>query len=105
MERILNQLLEGQKETLKRLDKVETSQTRFETIQKEHGAILQENREILHAVREAQEFQKAELDHLNITAAHIQGAQEETKEIIDNTAGDVSFLVRKAAKTMMIFEN
>jgi len=84
MEKILNQLLEGQKEILKRLEQVETSQTRFETIQKEHG-------EILYAVRDAQEFQKAEIDRLNITVAHIGGGQE-------RIAGDVTFLVRKAAE-------
>lgn len=90
MEQILNQLLEGQKEFLKRLDRVENSQTRLETIQKEQGAILQENQEILHAVRDAQEFQKGEIDRLNITVAHIEGGQE-------RIAGDVTFLVRKAA--------
>jgi len=84
MEKILNRLLEGQKEIIKRLDKVEAGQ-------KEQGEILQ-------AVRHAQEIQKAELDRLNITAAHIQGEQVEIRETIDNTAGDVSFLVRKAAK-------
>ncbi len=91
MEKILNQLLEGQKEILKRLDQVETSQTRLETIQKVQGAILQGNQEILCAVRDAQEFQKAEIDRLNITVAHIGGGQE-------RIAGDVTFLVRKAAE-------
>lgn len=84
MEKILNQLLESQKEIIKKLDGVETKQ-------KEQG-------EILHAVRDAQEFQKSELDRLNITAAHIQGEQVDIREVIDNMAGDVSFLVRKAAK-------
>ena len=64
----------------------------------EQGAILKEHTELLHAVRDAQEFQKAEIDRLNVTLAHIQGEQAEIREIIDNTAGDVSFLVRKAAK-------
>ena len=63
-----------------------------------HTALLEEHTEILHAVRDAQEFQKAEIDRLNVTLAHIQGEQTEIREIIDNTAGDVSFLVRKAAK-------
>jgi hypothetical protein len=64
----------------------------------EQGPILKEHTEILYAVRDAQEFQKAEIDRLNVTLAHIQGEQAEIREIIDNTAGDVSFLVRKAAK-------
>ena len=65
---------------------------------KGHSGLLKEHAEILHAVRDAQEFQKAEIDRLNVTLAHIQGEQAEIREIIDNTAGDVSFLVRKAAK-------
>lgn len=64
----------------------------------DQGAILKEHGEILQALRHGQEIQKAEIDRLNITAAHIQGEQVEIREIIDNTAGDVSFLVRKAAK-------
>lgn len=63
-----------------------------------HSSILKEHTEVLQAIRDAQEFQKAELDRLNITTAHIQGEQVEIREVIDNTAGDVSFLVRKAAK-------
>jgi hypothetical protein len=65
---------------------------------KGHSELLKEHTEYLHAVRDAQEFQKAEIDRLNVTLAHIQGEQAEIREIIDNTAGDVSFLVRKAAK-------
>lgn len=67
-------------------------------ILKEHSAILKEHTEVLHAVRDAGEFQKAEIDRLNVTLAHIQGEQAELRETIDNTAGDVSFLVRKAAQ-------
>ncbi|MGE5583110.1 MAG: hypothetical protein ACM3X9_11325 [Bacillota bacterium] len=67
-------------------------------ILKEQGAILKEHGEILQALRHGQEVQKAEIDRLNITVAHIQEEQVEIREIIDNMAGDVSFLVRKAAK-------
>lgn len=90
MEKILNQLLESQKEIIKRLDGIKAKQ-------KEQGEILQ-------AVRHTQEAQKAEIDRLNHTTAHIQGEQADIKEIFDNMAGDVSFLVRKAAK-MTIFAN
>jgi hypothetical protein len=65
---------------------------------KEHGEILQEHGVILQALKHGQEIQKAEIDRLNITVAHIQGEQVEIKEIVDNMAGDISFLVRKAAK-------
>lgn len=64
----------------------------------EHSAILKEHSEILQALLYGQEIQKAEIDRLNITVAGIQGEQAETREILDNLAGDVSFLVRKAAK-------
>lgn len=91
MEKILNQLLEGQKEIIKRLDKVEAGQQEQKKEVKEIKLQQKENCEILHAVREAQEIQKAELDRLNITTAHIEGGQE-------RIAGDVTFLVRKAAE-------
>jgi hypothetical protein len=68
------------------------------TILKEQGTILKEHGLILQALRHGQEIQKAEIDHLNITTTHIQGEQAEIREVIDNMAGDVSFLVRKAAK-------
>ena len=68
------------------------------TILKEHTTILNEHSEILQALRHGQETQKAEIDRLNITVAGIQGEQVEIREILDNLAGDVSFLVRKAAK-------
>ncbi len=58
---------------------------------KEHTAILYEHSEILRAVRDAQEFQKAEIDRLNITTSHIEGE-------LERIAGDVTFLVRKAAE-------
>ena len=64
----------------------------------EQDAIFKEHTEILYAVRDSQELQKAEIDRLNVTLAHIQGELAQIREIIDNTAGDVSFLVRKAAK-------
>lgn len=64
----------------------------------EHSTILKEHSEILQALLHGQEIQKAEIDRLNITVAGIQGEQAETREILDNLAGDVSFLVRKAAK-------
>lgn len=67
-------------------------------ILQEHGEILQEHGVILQALKHGQEIQKAEIDRLNITVAHIQGEQAEIKELVDNMAGDISFLVRKAAK-------
>ena len=68
------------------------------TILKGHGETLKEHGEILQSLRHGQEIQKAEIDRLNITVAGIQGEQAEIREILDNLAGDVSFLVRKAAK-------
>ena len=67
-------------------------------ILKGHGDTLKEHGEILQSLRHGQEIQKAEIDRLNITVAGIQGEQAEIREILDNLAGDVSFLVRKAAK-------
>ncbi len=67
-------------------------------ILKDHSTTLKEQGAILQALRHGQEIQKAEIDRLNVTAAQIQGEQVEIREIIDNLAGDVSFLVRKAAK-------
>ncbi|NLW46092.1 MAG: hypothetical protein GXY86_01955 [Firmicutes bacterium] len=68
------------------------------TILKEQGTTLKDHGVILQVLRHGQEIQKAEIDHLNITIAQIQGEQVKTREVIDNMAGDVSFLVRKAAK-------
>ncbi|HEY8463362.1 MAG TPA: hypothetical protein VIM29_04955 [Bacillota bacterium] len=68
------------------------------TILKEQGAILKEHSEILQALRHGQEIQKAEIDRLNITVANIQGEQAEIRDTLDNLAGDISFLVRKAAQ-------
>ena len=50
-----------------------------------------EHSEILQAVRHAQETQTAQLDQINLTLARIEGCQ-------DQMAGDISFLVRKAAE-------
>lgn len=68
----------------------------MKAIQKEQGAILQENRAILHAVREAQEFHKAELDRLNVNTARIEGDVAEIKIEQERTTENVNFLVRKS---------
>ena len=67
-------------------------------ILKSHGEILKEHGEILLAIKHGQEIQKAEIDRLNLTVAQIQGDQAEIKEIVHNMAGDISFLIRKAAQ-------
>ena len=67
-------------------------------ILKEHGEILKEHSEILQAIKHGQEIQKAEIDRLNLTVAQIQGDQAEIREIVHNMAGDISFLIRKAAQ-------
>ena len=68
------------------------------TALKDHSSILNDHSEILQALRHGQEVQKAEIDRINVTLAHIQGEQGKIKEIIHNLAGDISFLVRKAAQ-------
>lgn len=62
----------------------------IKTQQSEHGEILQ-------SVRHSQESQVAQIDQIQITVAHIEGDQKEMDKTMNRMAGDVSFLVRKAA--------
>lgn len=91
MEKILEQILEKLNSLDNKASGMETDITLIKTQLSEHGEILQ-------AVRHAQETQKAQIDQLIIDTAHLNGKQEELNQTTDRLAGDVSFLVRKAAE-------
>ena len=63
----------------------------IKTQQSEHGEILQ-------SVRHAQESQKAQMDQLTYASARVEGRQETLDKTVDRMAGDISFLVKKAAE-------
>ena len=57
-----------------------------------------EHSEMIQAVGNAQESQMAQIDQLTYAVARIEGHQKESEKIMDQMAGDITFLVRKSAE-------
>jgi len=59
---------------------------------------LQENIEVTKGLVHQIEFQKAQFDNLMNVTAQIEGHMANSEKSIDRMAGDITFLVRKAAE-------